>query len=198
MACFNKEKIILASASPRRKQLLEQLDIEIVVSPADIDETVVSSFDPAPYVEELAELKAEFTAGLYPESWVIGADTIVVADGQILGKPESKKEAAQMLQMLSGREHSVHTGFCLFSKSKDKVITRSVRTEVEFKQLTKEEIFWYIDTNEPFDKAGAYGIQGIGAFLVRGIKGSWSNVVGLPVCEVFETLIDLNIIQLRN
>ncbi|SDT94813.1 Maf family protein [Desulfobacula phenolica] len=195
MKSINTEKIILASGSPRRKELLEQVGINIEISVSTIDEETVSIKKPEDYVKELSFLKAEDTSLLYPESWVLGADTIVVVDNQILGKPQSKPDAIDMLTKLNNREHSVYTGFCLIHQKKRSIIKKCVETKVYFKHLSDQEIQWYVNTGEPFDKAGAYGIQAIGAVLVKQIKGSYSNVVGLPVCEVVETLMHLNIIQ---
>ncbi|CCK80603.1 Maf family protein [Desulfobacula toluolica] len=195
MKSINTEKIILASGSPRRKELLEQVGINIEISVSTIDEETVSIKKPEDYVKELSFLKAEDTSLLYPESWVLGADTIVVVDNQILGKPQSKPDAIDMLTKLNNREHSVYTGFCLIHQKKRSIIKKCVETKVYFKHLSDQEIQWYVNTGEPFDKAGAYGIQAIGAILVKQIKGSYSNVVGLPVCEVVETLMHLNIIQ---
>ncbi|WP_457551734.1 Maf family protein, partial [Desulfobacula sp.] len=162
-----------------------------------INEAAVLMKDPEKYVKDLSFLKAESIALFYPEEWVLGADTIVVVQNHILGKPRSKTDAAAMLDTLNNREHSVFTGFSIMNQKKNRYITQSVKTKVFFKCLSPEEIQWYIKTGEPFDKAGAYGIQGIGAFLVKEILGSYSNVVGLPICEVVEALIKLNIIQFK-
>ena len=124
-----------------------------------------------------------------PRSWVLGADTIVAVDGRTLGKPGSAQEARQMLQRLSGKTHQVYTGFCLVHHRDARCIIDKAKTDVVFKSLTPREIDWYIRTGEPFDKAGAYAIQGLGTFLVRRINGSYTNVVGLPVCEVLEILL---------
>jgi len=168
-----------------------------MIYPSSIDESGVQAQHPETLVKELAQRKAEDVTQQYPEAWVLGADTVVVMENHILGKPASQKEAAAMLRQLSNAEHLVYTGFCLACKSLQQTVLQSVHTRVQFKALTEAEINWYVATGEPFDKAGGYGIQGIGAFLVRKITGSYSNVVGLPVCEVFETLMDLNIIQLE-
>jgi septum formation protein len=128
-------------------------------------------------------------AANYPDSWVIGADTIVLIDGLILGKPESKQHAVEMLNRLSGQTHQVITGYCITHKSTGKHIVDSVITNVTFKTLSAREIKWYTHTSEPFDKAGSYAIQGLGTFLVKSIFGSYTNVVGLPVCEVIGHLI---------
>lgn len=181
--------VILASASPRRKYLLEQAGLSIEVIPADIDEEVVGEIDPAARVRLLAEAKAMRIAEDNPDRWIIGADTAVVIDGRILGKPVSKQDARKMLMRLSGRTHQVYTGYALVCALLEKRFSEAVCTDVRFKDLNEHEIDWYVHTGEPFDKAGAYAIQGIGTFLVKSISGSYTNVVGLPVCEVIEKLI---------
>lgn len=197
MKSINLEKLLLASQSPRRRKLLEQIGIKLEIVPSDIDEEDVSIKNPAEYVEALSFMKAEKIAKAYPDLWILGADTIVVVQNQILGKPESEHHAMEMLRLLSDREHTVFTGFCIVNKHKQTVIKNTVETRVWFKSLSDQEIKWYVNTKEPFDKAGAYGIQGLGAFLVRKISGSYSNVVGLPVCEVIEALMELKIIEMR-
>jgi septum formation protein len=182
-------KIILASQSPRRRYLLERAGLKFKVVPSAIDEASVVRSDPAEYVRALAEAKAGDIAARYPESWVIGADTVVVVAGHVLGKPASQAEAADMLRRLSGRTHQVLTGWCVCRRAAGLLHADTVSTDVVFKELSADEIRWYIQTGEPFDKAGAYAIQGIGTFLVRRISGSYTNVVGLPVCEVLEFLI---------
>ena len=196
MKIIGTHKIILASKSPRRRDLLEQLGLNIKIVPSQTDETLVSMQNPEKYVKKLSFLKANNTALFYPDDWVIGADTIVVVSGQILGKPRSKIDAIAMLNKLNNCEHSVFTGFSIVNQKKKIIITQSIETKVFFKCLSREEIKWYVSTGEPFDKAGSYAIQGIGTFLVKRISGSYSNVVGLPVCEVIEILINLNIIQM--
>jgi len=184
-----KPKIILASQSPRRRYLLERAGLRFVVIPSRFDEAVVTTSIPHDYVRELAMAKARDIGRTNPESWVIGADTVVEAGGRILGKPVSTAQARDMLRSLSGRWHQVLTGYCLCRLADERVFADTVSTEVLFKTLTEDEIDWYIQTGEPFDKAGAYAIQGIGTFLVKRINGSYTNVVGLPVCEVVEFLI---------
>ncbi len=196
MKLIGTKKIILASKSPRRRELLEQLGLSIKIVPSNTDEAGISIKNPGKYVKELSFLKAKNISLFYPDDWVLGADTIVVVDDQILGKPRSKTDAIAMLDKLNNCEHSVFTGFSIVNQEKNCIITQSVETKVFFKCLSPQEIQWYVNTGEPFDKAGSYGIQGIGAFLVKRISGSYSNVVGLPVCEVIETLMNLNIIQL--
>jgi septum formation protein len=181
--------LILASKSPRRKHLLEQAGLKFSVIPSDFDETSVAMSDPASYVRALAEFKALDISHKHPDSWVIGADTLVLIDNQALGKPGCDDDAREMLKRLSGKSHQVLTGYCICCRAKKQLFSETVKTDVHFKELRLEEIDWYIGTGEPSDKAGAYAIQGLGSFLVRSIKGSYTNVVGLPVCEVIEFLI---------
>lgn len=188
--------LILASKSPRRCYLLEQAGIEFSVIPSSFDENSIKLSSPDIYVRQLAESKAGDISEQYPDSWVIGADTIVLIDGTILGKPGSSTEARTMLKSLSGKTHQVLTGYCICCHRIGRLFSETVKTEVRFKKLTEKEIDWYINSGEPFDKAGAYGIQGIGMFLVRRINGSYTNVVGLPVCEIVEYLIKENVLRL--
>ena len=188
--------LILASKSPRRCYLLEQAGIEFSVIPSSFDENSVKLSSPDIYVRQLAESKAGDISEQYPDSWVIGADTIVLIDGTILGKPGSSTEARTMLKSLSGKTHQVLTGYCICCHRIGRLFSEAIKTEVRFKKLTEKEIDWYINSGEPFDKAGAYGIQGIGMFLVRRINGSYTNVVGLPVCEIVEYLIKENVLRL--
>ncbi|MDJ0988628.1 MAG: Maf family protein [Desulfobacterales bacterium] len=181
--------LILASQSPRRKYLLEQAGLTFRVIPSRIDESVLPLSAPADYVRQLAEAKAGDVASSYRDSWVLGADTIVAVEDRLLGKPASPRDAREMLRRLSGKTHQVYTGFCLVQHGRSRCLADTVRTDVVFKTLTDREIEWYIHTGEPFDKAGAYAIQGLGTFLVRRINGSYTNVVGLPVCEVLEILL---------
>ena len=192
----NGPGLILASQSPRRRYLLQQAGIEFSVIPSSFDENSVKPSSPDVYVRQLAESKARDISEQYAGSWVIGADTIVYIDGNILGKPDSRVEARSMLERLSGKTHQVLTGYCICCHSIGRLFSDVVKTEVRFKKLTAREIDWYINSGEPFDKAGAYGIQGIGTFLVRRINGSYTNVVGLPVCEVMDFLIREKIIAL--
>jgi septum formation protein len=189
--------LILASKSPRRSYLLKQAGLSFTVIPSHFDESNMPLSSPEVYVKLLAEAKANQVSEDHPEKWVIGADTIVMIEESLLGKPGSRAEARLMLKRLSGKIHQVFTGYCICCKSKDRSYSEVIKTDVRFKNLSDTEIEWYIRTNEPFDKAGAYAIQGLGTFLVKSIKGSYTNVVGLPVCEVIEFLIDEGIIGLR-
>ncbi len=183
-------KIILASKSPRRLDLLEQAGLSFSVIPSGVDESAIPMASPETYVKILAEAKARDVSDGRPDHWVIGADTIVVAGDAVLGKPGSGEEAREMLQRLGGRSHRVMTGYCVCREDLGRFFSETVVTEVWFKDLTDEEIEWYIQTGEPFGKAGSYAIQGIGVRLVTRINGSYTNVVGLPVCEVMARLAD--------
>jgi septum formation protein len=193
-----QEKLILASKSPRRRYLLKQAGLNFVVIPSEIDESQFACDDPEGFVRVLAESKAGDISKKYPESWVIGADTIVLIEGMVLGKPNNKNEAREMLGRLSGKTHTVMTGYAVCCEKKSVSFSEVIKTEVIFKALSPDEIEWYINTDEPFDKAGAYAIQGLGTFLVKRINGSYTNVVGLPVCEVIEFLIQHKVVGLNS
>lgn len=170
--------IVLASASPRRQELLKQIFDEFRVIPSDADETLPKGILSASAAEYLARVKAESVAES-ENGLVIGCDTVVAIDDMILGKPTDKKDCFNMLKRLSGRKHFVYTGVCIIYNNS--TVSFTEKTEVEFYDLTDDEINAYMDTNEPFDKAGGYGIQGKGSLLVKGICGDYFNVVGLPV-----------------
>ncbi len=188
-------KIILASESPRRKRLLEESQIEFSVIPSRIDETAISRTNPAETVRVLAEAKAGAVSEKHPDAWVIGADSIVVIKDRILNKPGSKQDAYTMLSLLSGRTHRVITGYSIVCGSLKHFHSDACITRVTFKELTDTEIRWYLQTPEPWDKAGAYAAQGIAAFMIKHIQGSYTNVVGLPVCEVVDYLYKNGIID---
>ncbi len=182
--------IILASASPRRQELLKLISNSFIVEPADIDEAVNESIELEKIPEYLATQKAKHIHNNnHYNDIVIGCDTGVFLDNIMLGKPKDKENAYQMLNSLSGREHKVITGCSIFYK--DKVISFSQTTYVEFYKLTDDEIKAYINTGEPMDKAGAYGIQGKGAILVKKIDGDFFNVVGLPVALLNKRLNEI-------
>lgn len=181
--------ILLASASPRRKELLELMGLEFVVKTAGVDETLPPDITPEEAVAYLSRIKAQAVEG--EGEIIIGADTVVAIDGCILGKPKDSTDAAVMLKRLSGRKHSVFTGVTVIYF--DKINTFTSETEVEFYPLTDAEISSYIATGEPMDKAGAYGIQGKGSLLVKGITGDYFNVVGLPVSRLWHVLKMLEI-----
>lgn len=178
--------IILASASPRRKELLQLITDEFEVIPSDVDESVSKEISVDAIPQYLAEMKAEDIHKAHFDDVVIGCDTGVFIDGTMLGKPSSKENAFEMLRALSGRTHKVITGCAILYKSKK--ISFSCTTEVSFYELEDREISDYIETGEPMDKAGAYGIQGKGSLLVKGIDGDFFNVVGLPVSELSRQL----------
>lgn len=183
-----KTGLILASASPRRKELLEMAGLDFEVIPAGIDESFRDGETPYEHVLRLSREKARAVAGAHPEAWVLGADTIVLVNGEVLGKPGTKREAKAMLGKLSGRKHRVVTGFTLLKDGGATAATEAVESVVVFKKLTPDEIEWYAGTDEPYDKAGGYAAQGKGASLIKEIRGSYTNVVGLPLCEVMEAL----------
>jgi septum formation protein len=180
--------VILASASPRRQALLRSAGVQVEVIPSRIAEQAVPGESHGEQVRRLARAKAMEVAELHSERWILAADTVVVIEGEILGKPREPREAQRMLERLSGKEHLVTTGFCLLNPSIPDRREREITTRVQFKVLSPGEIRWYINTGEPYDKAGGYAIQERGAFMVREIHGSYTNVVGLPLCEVLEAL----------
>ena len=178
--------LILASQSPRRRELLSLITEDFEVIPAKGEERADRSLPPDKYVCELARHKAEEVAAAHPGAVVIGADTVVSAGGQILGKPADADDAQRMLRLLSGTEHSVFTGVCVISAGGQQVFC--CETRVRFDELDDREIADYIASGEPFDKAGAYGIQGRGALLVGSISGDYYNVMGLPVNMLYRRL----------
>ena len=180
------QDLILASSSPRRKELLENLQLSFKTVSSDVDENYDPHWAPDEIVMELASRKAKAVALNYPSSFVIGSDTIVVKDDQILGKPQTHEEAFSMLQILSGSMHSVFTGVSIITPKEEIIFYE--KTDVEFWELSQEEIHQYLDTGEPFDKAGAYGIQGFGSVLVKKITGDYFAVVGLPVARTMREL----------
>ena len=180
--------IILASASPRRSELMTLAGFRFDVICADIDEIVPEKALPQEVVMSLALQKAQAVAKDHRKSAVVGSDTVVALDGKILGKPRSEREAAEMLRSLSGRIHKVFTGVAIVCG--EKVTSFFEETEVEFYPLTDQEILDYVATGEPMDKAGAYGIQGRGAVLVKRINGDYFNVMGLPISKVYRELKD--------
>lgn len=185
---MNQGKIVLASASPRRSELMALAGIEFSVAPADICEDVLPGEEPVEHVIRLSREKARAAAAKAEGRFFIGADTVVVLDGRIMGKPADEEEAHEMLSALSGRTHEVLTGFTLLDRETGVCISRSVRTEVTFRQLGPQEIRAYIASGCPMDKAGAYAMQGGAVHFVRSIRGSYTNVIGLPMAELYELL----------
>jgi septum formation protein len=190
------KKIILASASPRRKALLEQIGLEFTVDASAKEDDNLAGQTPHQLVKEISRKKAESVAGKYPDAVIIAADTLGVIDGRIIGKPHSESEARAMLASLSGKTHSVITGFTVMDTLTRKTVAKSVETTVHMKRITKPEIEAYVKTGEPLDKAGAYAIQGLGAVLVEKIEGDYFNVMGLPLCALAEVLKEFGVIVL--
>lgn len=189
--------LILASSSPRRQELLSLLGISLRIVPSEIDEILLKGELPEEYVHRLAITKAQQVAEKFPDSWVLAADTIVVINGEVLEKPKDVREAEAMLKKLSAQEHRVITGYCILQIQAGKKRERVVSSLVKFKRLSDKEICWYINTGEPFDKAGGYAVQGKAAFMIKEIKGSYTNVVGLPLCEVIEDMQELGVINFK-
>ena len=189
--------LILASASPRRKQLLSQLGLPFTVQASDTDETISEFLRPAPLVETLAQRKAQSIANRIMntdgDSIVIGADTVVVLDGNILGKPQDNQDSKRMLTALQGREHQVYSGIALIDSESGQVLAKHRMTTVNMKQLSDRQIANYIATKEPADKAGAYAIQGIGATLIESIDGDYFNVVGLSLSLLSDMLSEMGV-----
>jgi len=181
--------LVLASASPRRKRLLEQVGLPFRIVPAHVDENQVVH-EPSVHAHLLAEAKGKAACRVLKNHWTLGADTIVVLGDTVLGKPRDAQDAEAMLSALGGRAHEVITAFTILNPAGSVVHAQEVSTTVRMKPLRRSEIRAYIDTGEPFGKAGSYAIQGIGAFMVESIGGSYTNVVGLPVCALIQALIE--------
>jgi septum formation protein len=182
-------RLVLASASPRRREILGKLGLSFEVAPADVDESVQPGEDPVRYVERLAEAKARAAAAASDRAaCYLGADTTVVIDGEVLGKPADLAESERMLRRLSGREHTVHTAVALCIVPEGVVHRALASTEVRFRSLSEATLRGYVQSGEGLDKAGSYGIQELGAALVSEVHGSYSNVVGLPAAETVELL----------
>ena len=182
-------RLVLASGSPRRADLLRAAGIPFDVSPVDVDEDFWPGEKPEEAVARLAEAKAAVGAATHPDAVVLGADTTVVIGGEPLAKPADPADAARMLRLLSGRTHEVLTGVCLFYRGRR--LLHVEPTRVRMAQLAESEIAWYVSTGEPFDKAGGYAVQGLGSRFIEGIDGSYSNVVGLPISRVYGLLKEL-------
>jgi septum formation protein len=182
--------LVLASASPRRSELLRNAGIAFEVDPADIHEEPAGGEAPIDYAQRLARDKARAVFARHPDAVVLGADTVVVVDGHLLEKPANADDAARMLRLLSGRRHQVITGVCLLAADFER--TEAEITQVAFVSMSEQEIAEYVASGEPMDKAGAYGIQGIAARWVERIEGDYFNVVGLPVARVFRMLKELS------
>ena len=179
-------KIILASASPRRAEILRTVNWPFETLPLDIDETREAGENAATYVQRVAQAKAEAAAHRCPGATIVGADTVVVINEEMLGKPSDQDDARTMLRQLSGQWHQVLTGVAFIDGTASKVAYEV--TEVKFAVMSPDEIDWYVSSGEPMDKAGAYAIQGLGARFIEGIRGDYFNVVGLPVRLLYELL----------
>lgn len=187
-------KLILASGSPRRHEMLANLGLDFTIHPSTIEEPEPHKCElPADYATRMAELKTRDVARSFPDIPTLGADTIVVHGNQIMGKPIDDADALDKLKTLSGNTHQVISAFCLIMPQGE-VVTEAVSTDVEMRTSTEAELNSYIATGEPADKAGAYAIQGIGTFLVTAISGSYSNVVGLPLARVLEVLLACGVV----
>ncbi len=187
MKTMSNKRIILASKSPRRKELMGLLFPQFEVQASDVDETLPEGVSLGRAVELLALRKGQAVAGAEPDALVIAADTLVTLGSVVLGKPTGREDAARMLRLLSGRVHQVYTGVALLEGERTNRF--HCVTDVEFSPLTEEEIRWYLSTGEPFDKAGAYGIQGYGARFTRGVREDFFNVMGLPVNELYRQIM---------
>jgi septum formation protein len=209
------EQIILASASPRRKELLEKLGFQVKTMPSNIPEDMFAEELPENFVKRISREKVlavveRLKTTVLPEDykslpythsgaiekftsvrWIVGGDTVVVVDDEILGKPKDGEQGMHMLERLSGREHLVITGFCVYDLTKNKEGIQAVTSIVRFKHLRRREIEKYISLGESLDMAGSYGIQGVGAYLVDAISGSYTNIVGLPLCQVVEMMQEM-------
>jgi len=174
--------LTLASQSPRRREMLERLGLELAIRPADTDESIRPGEAPEEYVRRVARQKARAVE----DDIALAADTAVVLTGEILGKPRDREDARRMLRMLSGRSHEVLSGVCVRAAGGEEAV--EVRSEVSFAHLTERQIAWYVETGEPMDKAGAYAVQGLAAAFVSEVRGSVSNVIGLPLLETLSLL----------
>jgi len=198
MPIISSASLILASASPRRQELLRSVGLKFKTIPAHVNENYLAGESPRQHVKRLSSDKAIVIAKKYPKAWVLGADTIVVIDGLILGKPKNKNQALEMLRKLSGREHKVFTGFTIAHAVARIYQTKVIQSTVQFKKISSKEMKWYVSCDEPYDKAGGYAVQGKGACFIQSIRGSYTNVIGLPICEVLEAFRNLKAINFQS
>lgn len=187
------KKIILASASPRRQKLLANIGLKFEVEPSYLEEAIAPGLSPGEAAKSLSLAKAKLVAKNHPDALVIAADTFGVLKGKLLGKPHTPAEARQMLQTLSGKSHSVITGFTIIDTQTNRVVSKAVETKVYIKKLTPDEIDAYVRSGEPLDKAGAYAIQGLGSVVVEKIEGDYFNVIGLPLSALAESLKEFGV-----
>ncbi len=192
---IQNRQLCLASSSPRRHELLKRYDLKFESYSPDICETQTEAEDVGAYGLRLAHEKASVAKPFFPNSIILAGDTSVYHDQKILGKPNDKQDAREMLSTLSGQKHAVYSAYILLDASSGHYIDQSICTHVQFKPLSEEWISWYIETGEPMDKAGAYSIQGIGTVMVERIDGSYNNVVGFPIEEIFWHLIKAGWVQ---
>jgi septum formation protein len=190
------KRIILASASPRREELLGKIGLKFEVEPSDYAEDMSSELSPDELARAISLEKARAVASKHKNTIVIAADTFIVFRGKIMGKPNTEAEARKMLMRLRGKAHSVITGFTIMDTEENKVLTKSVETVVYIKNLTSEEIEAYVKSGEPLDKAGAYAIQGLGSVIVERIEGDYFNVIGLPLSALTEGLKEFGVLIL--
>ena len=190
------KEVILASASPRRKELLEKIGLRFKVEPSNYEEDITSALEPHELAQKISLEKAKVVANKHQNVIVVAADTFIVFGDQILGKPHTEKEARKMLEAISGKSHSVITGFSIIDTSNNKTLSKSVETKIYVRKLTLAEIDAYVKSKEPLDKAGAYAIQGLGSVFVEKIDGDYYNVVGFPLSALTEALkeFDINIL----
>lgn len=189
----DKRKIVLASSSPRRRELLALTGLHFVVDWSNYEETFTPGVGSRLLARRLSHEKAKAAAKKYTDALLIAADTFIAYRHSFLGKPRTSREAIRMLSLLSGRSHNVVTGFTIIDAATGKRVSRSVQTKVRFRKLTKKEIISYVRTGEPMDKAGAYAIQGLGSLLVERIEGDYFNVIGLPLSALVEALKEFGV-----
>ena len=185
---YSAMNIVLASASPRRREILAQTGLVFTVDAGDCEETLDLPMEPAELARYLSRKKAEAVAGKYSNALIIAADTFILFEGGLLGKPSDEKDAVRTLKRLNGHCHSVITGFTVLDTAKKRVFSDAVETKVYFRHLSTEEISSYVSSGEPLDKAGSYGIQGLGSLLVEKIEGDYFNVMGLPIGALAQAL----------
>ena len=183
----------MASASPRRKELLEQIGLSFMVEPSNYQESMSLELEPHELAKSLSLEKARLVARNHRNALVIAADTFIVFEGKILGKSRTETEAKEMLETMSGKPHSVITGFTIIDTDSNKTVSRAVETRVHLRKLSSNEIDAYVTSKEPLDKAGAYAIQGLGSAIVESIEGDYSNVIGLPLSALTESLKEFGV-----
>ena len=187
------KKVILASASPRRKELLDKIGLKFEVEPSNYGEDIDPRLEPHELAKSLSLKKAKTVASNHKDALVIAADTFIVFEGRILGKPQTETEAKRILEAINGKPHRVITGFTVIDTQSDKTLSKSVETKVYIRRLSPDEIDAYVRSREALDKAGAYAIQGLGSVIVERIEGDYFNVIGLPLCALTESLKEFGV-----